>query len=149
MLETLRTAVEVLPQLVSELQSGQSGRTDVTQLAARAHALASGREVPAGPPAVPATAPAAAPSVAAPLADSATVVLRGGLPAEALPAGAAPEAPAAAARSEPQAADAAPVSYTHLDVYKRQVLHRALFECRTARRGGAGLVSSQRAATGR
>jgi len=106
-LETLRTAVEVLPQLVSELQSGQSGRTDVTQLAARAHALASGREVPAGPPAVPATAPAAAPSVAAPLADSATVVLRGGLPAEALPAGAAPEAPAAAARSEPQAADAA------------------------------------------
>ena len=43
-LETLRAAVNVLPNLVSELESGHSGRTDVTRLAARAHALASGRE---------------------------------------------------------------------------------------------------------
>jgi chemosensory pili system protein ChpA (sensor histidine kinase/response regulator) len=46
-LETLRAAVEVLPQLVTDLESGHAGRTDVTRLAARAHALASGRDVPA------------------------------------------------------------------------------------------------------
>ena len=68
-LETLRAAVEVLPQLVTDLESGHAGRTDVTRLAARAHALASGRDVPA----------------------ISTV--------------------------EPTAA----VSYTHLDVYKRQI----------------------------
>ena len=45
-LETLRMAVNVLPQLVAELEAGASGRTDVTPLAARAHALASGRELP-------------------------------------------------------------------------------------------------------
>ena len=46
-LETLRAAVEVLPQLVTDLETGHAGGTDVTRLAARAHALASGRDVPA------------------------------------------------------------------------------------------------------
>jgi chemosensory pili system protein ChpA (sensor histidine kinase/response regulator) len=54
-LETLRAAVNVLPALVSDLESGHSGRTDVSRLAARAHALASGRD-PA--PAVPTPAEA-------------------------------------------------------------------------------------------
>ncbi|MGH8230435.1 MAG: Hpt domain-containing protein, partial [Steroidobacteraceae bacterium] len=43
-LQTLRAAVSALPQLVSELESGNRGRTDLSALAARAHALASGRE---------------------------------------------------------------------------------------------------------
>ena len=47
-LETLRAAIEVLPTLVADLESGHGGRTDVSRLAARAHALASGRE-PATP----------------------------------------------------------------------------------------------------
>jgi chemosensory pili system protein ChpA (sensor histidine kinase/response regulator) len=50
MLETLRAAVAVLPSMVADLESGQGGRTDVSRLAARAHALASGREqAPAAP----------------------------------------------------------------------------------------------------
>ncbi|HXR19061.1 MAG TPA: Hpt domain-containing protein, partial [Steroidobacteraceae bacterium] len=43
-LETLRAAINVLPTLVADLASGHGGRTDVSRLAARAHALASGRE---------------------------------------------------------------------------------------------------------
>jgi chemosensory pili system protein ChpA (sensor histidine kinase/response regulator) len=49
-LETLRQAVGVLPTLVADLEAGHGGRTDVSALAARAHALASGREpTPAAP----------------------------------------------------------------------------------------------------
>ncbi|MGC2463195.1 MAG: Hpt domain-containing protein, partial [Steroidobacteraceae bacterium] len=43
-LQTLREAITALPQLVAELESGSADRTDLTPLAARAHALASGRE---------------------------------------------------------------------------------------------------------
>jgi chemosensory pili system protein ChpA (sensor histidine kinase/response regulator) len=43
-LQTLRESVAALPQLVAELESGSADRTDLTSLAARAHALASGRE---------------------------------------------------------------------------------------------------------
>ena len=53
-LETLRSAVDVLPRLVADLDSGHGGRTDVSALAARAHALASGRE---GTPSPPGAAP--------------------------------------------------------------------------------------------
>jgi chemosensory pili system protein ChpA (sensor histidine kinase/response regulator) len=49
-LETLRSAVEILPALVADLASGNGGRTDVARLAARAHALASGRDPMAAPP---------------------------------------------------------------------------------------------------
>ncbi|HEY6452306.1 MAG TPA: Hpt domain-containing protein [Steroidobacteraceae bacterium] len=70
-LETLRSAVAVLPTLVADLESGHGGRTDVTRLAARAHALASGRDSAAaefareaaplaGPSAASFTAPSAA-----------------------------------------------------------------------------------------
>ena len=45
-LELLRTAVATMPQLVSELADGRAGRTDVSELVARAHAFASGREPP-------------------------------------------------------------------------------------------------------
>jgi chemosensory pili system protein ChpA (sensor histidine kinase/response regulator) len=43
-LEVLREAVRLLPQLVSELEAGVAGRTDTSALIARAYALASGRE---------------------------------------------------------------------------------------------------------
>jgi len=49
-LETLRQAVNVLPSLVADLEAGHGGRTDVARLAARAHALASGREPVAAAP---------------------------------------------------------------------------------------------------
>jgi chemosensory pili system protein ChpA (sensor histidine kinase/response regulator) len=43
-LQTLRESIAALPQLVTELESGSADRTDLTSLAAHAHALASGRE---------------------------------------------------------------------------------------------------------
>jgi chemosensory pili system protein ChpA (sensor histidine kinase/response regulator) len=59
-LETLRAAVTVLPQLVAELESGRAGRTDVAPLVARAYALATGRDGVAAGPVAPSAAPAAA-----------------------------------------------------------------------------------------
>jgi chemosensory pili system protein ChpA (sensor histidine kinase/response regulator) len=108
-LEILRTAVEVLPQLVAELQAGQSGRTDVTQLSARAHALASGREAPAlvveapaivpaaptAPPSLPASEPAAAAPTATDVLRASAATVAGPPPAIAAPTvPAAPELPA-------------------------------------------------------
>jgi chemosensory pili system protein ChpA (sensor histidine kinase/response regulator) len=43
-LEILRSADKLLPRLVSELAAGHPGRTDVSDVVARAHACASGRE---------------------------------------------------------------------------------------------------------
>ena len=43
-LQTLRAAIAGLPQLIAELEAGNPDRTDLAPLAARAHALASGRE---------------------------------------------------------------------------------------------------------
>jgi chemosensory pili system protein ChpA (sensor histidine kinase/response regulator) len=60
-LETLRSAMEVLPKLVAELEPSHLGRTDVAILAARAHALASGRDGP--PPSAPGPAATRAPLV--------------------------------------------------------------------------------------
>jgi len=52
-LQTLRAAIAGLPTLIAELESGSSDRTDMTPLAARAHALASGREEIAAAPISP------------------------------------------------------------------------------------------------
>jgi chemosensory pili system protein ChpA (sensor histidine kinase/response regulator) len=90
-LEVLRMAVEVLPRLVAELQAGQPGRTDVTPLAARAHALASGREVPAGALEAPTAAPPTAPAPSPPAPVSAAA-------APAVPATTEPAVPDAALR---------------------------------------------------
>jgi chemosensory pili system protein ChpA (sensor histidine kinase/response regulator) len=61
-LQTLRAAIAGLPTLIAELESGSSDRTDMTPLAARAHALASGREEIAAVPIPPApTLPDATP----------------------------------------------------------------------------------------
>jgi chemosensory pili system protein ChpA (sensor histidine kinase/response regulator) len=43
-LQTLRAAIAGLPQLIAELESGSPDRGELAPLAARAHALASGRE---------------------------------------------------------------------------------------------------------
>jgi chemosensory pili system protein ChpA (sensor histidine kinase/response regulator) len=67
-LETLRSAMDVLPKLVAELDPTHVGRTDVARLAARAHALANGRDTPPTPPGasapLPPSAPAATPASA-------------------------------------------------------------------------------------
>jgi chemosensory pili system protein ChpA (sensor histidine kinase/response regulator) len=79
-LNTLREAVALLPQLVAELGEGAKSRTQPAQLVARAHALAAGQEAPAfqAAPAVEARAePApqvpepAPPAVPEPMAESA------------------------------------------------------------------------------
>jgi chemosensory pili system protein ChpA (sensor histidine kinase/response regulator) len=101
-LEVLRTAVGLMPQLVAELASGSPGGTDVSQLVARAHAYASGREqLPASapavvvPPPVPPPAPASAPTAAAAAAPASVPGVAGSLAAapvmrpSAQPAGAA------------------------------------------------------------
>src|ERR1700691_4535148 len=63
-LQTLREAIAALPRLVVELESGGADRTDLTPLAARAHALASGREDLAASALAPAPAAAATASAA-------------------------------------------------------------------------------------
>ncbi|HEX4377696.1 MAG TPA: Hpt domain-containing protein [Steroidobacteraceae bacterium] len=67
-LETLRTAIDQLPKLVDELEPGSTGRTDVSALASRIHALASGRD-PNAPAPQPSVSP---PAVAAPVPPAAT-----------------------------------------------------------------------------
>ncbi|HWG76571.1 MAG TPA: Hpt domain-containing protein [Steroidobacteraceae bacterium] len=89
-LEVLRTAVGLMPQLVAELAAGAPGGTDVSQLVARAHAYASGREQPT------------ATSTAAPATGSVGAATAG--PAAATSASAPPAAPVA--RPLPEAADA-------------------------------------------
>src|SRR5438874_327223 len=46
-LEVLRAAVGALPELITQLQTREPLRTDVSAIAARAHALAAGRQAPA------------------------------------------------------------------------------------------------------
>ncbi len=92
-LEILRNAVKVLPQLVTELAEGNSGRTDVSQLVARAHACASGRE-PIGSASVRASAseralPASDASSLSIAAEGAVAVTA--VPAESQPAHTAPQ----------------------------------------------------------
>ena len=71
LLETLRTAIDQLPKLVDELEPGSTGRTDVSALASRIHALASGRDpnAPAPQPSVPLPSVAAPPAAAASAAE--------------------------------------------------------------------------------
>ncbi len=76
-LETLRTAIDQLPKLVDELEPGSTGRTDVSALASRAHALASGRD-PNAPAPQPAVSPPVAPApvtVAAPAVEQVQAVV--------------------------------------------------------------------------
>jgi chemosensory pili system protein ChpA (sensor histidine kinase/response regulator) len=114
-LELLRSAVGLMPQLVSELAQDQEGRTDVTQLVARAHAFASGREQPigtdagrtlAGMTAVLAGAPVSKTTASADGADAAPAAgaVAGSSPKHAAPSEAAAATPAAPAVVESAAA---------------------------------------------
>jgi chemosensory pili system protein ChpA (sensor histidine kinase/response regulator) len=59
-LQTLRAAIAGLPQLIAELESGSPDRGELAPLAARAHALASGREdIALTPTSIPFTSTAA------------------------------------------------------------------------------------------
>jgi chemosensory pili system protein ChpA (sensor histidine kinase/response regulator) len=112
-LATLRAAVGLLPKLVDEIGTGPANRTSATELVARAHALAAGRDGAAQPEAAPAPAPAEAARASAGAAQewAATELLT---PAEAaaIVAAAVPERPrtpalAASAPAAVAAADAA------------------------------------------
>jgi chemosensory pili system protein ChpA (sensor histidine kinase/response regulator) len=100
-LQTLRSAIAGLPQLIAELESGNPNRADLAPLAARAHALASGREDMVGTALeIPAAAPAAAAALAA---SAATAPAATPAAAEPLPAQLPAEAPLEA-EPEPDAA---------------------------------------------
>ena len=61
-LGTLRAAIELLPQLVAEISAAPANRTPPTQLVARAHALAAGRDAAPQPEADAAAAAASEPT---------------------------------------------------------------------------------------
>jgi chemosensory pili system protein ChpA (sensor histidine kinase/response regulator) len=115
-LETLRTAVKALPELVEQLENGTALRTDFTAIASRAHALAAGRQSPrtadgaeeeAEPGSTTTSAGARAAAASAPR--PAAAAPRPATPAPARPA-AAPAAaatPAAPVTSAPAAASGA------------------------------------------
>jgi chemosensory pili system protein ChpA (sensor histidine kinase/response regulator) len=99
-LQTLRSAIAGLPQLIAELESGHPDRADLAPLAARAHALASGREDSATtaiqlPPVAPVAVASATPVAVAP--PSAAVTAQPTPPPP-------PAAPATEATAEPDAA---------------------------------------------
>jgi chemosensory pili system protein ChpA (sensor histidine kinase/response regulator) len=115
-LEVLREAVRMLPQLVAELESGQPGRTDTAALIARAHALAAGRDA-AGPGAAPSRA-APAPATAAPPAAPPAPAAATRPPAPPSPAP-QPAAPAPVARA-PSAAPVLEQDQALRDIYARE-----------------------------
>jgi chemosensory pili system protein ChpA (sensor histidine kinase/response regulator) len=128
-LETLRAAVEVLPKLVADLESGHSGRTDVSQLAARAHALASGHEAASVaseylrhlPRSVAAEAPEAVAAASAPPAPAAPAPEP--MPAPISAPQAVPEPVAAAAPPEIADTDFAP-AIAQVDPLLREIYAR-------------------------
>jgi chemosensory pili system protein ChpA (sensor histidine kinase/response regulator) len=120
-LEAMRDAIAALPQMIDHLEKRSPVTADVAGIAARAHALAAGREPPAsGRPAASLLAQEVAPAAAAPsapIAGEATSESDGfNLAPEESPPPAAvelePEAPLAAAEptplSEPEPPQAAP-----------------------------------------
>jgi len=120
-LETLRAAVNVLPALVDDLKSGHSGRTDVSRLSARAHALASGRDPSAPPEPAPAPLPPpfasdsvtpgsglALPRAAAAMRSPAATERAPPAPTASNPTASTPPAPAAFAQAPPAEAPPAP-----------------------------------------
>ncbi|MBS0581438.1 MAG: Hpt domain-containing protein [Proteobacteria bacterium] len=108
-IETLRSAVAALPELIAQLESGTPVRADMNAVSSRAHALAAGRATP--PPRT------AAEDVAA------TGTQRAAALAPAAPGPAARPAPAAApapAASPPAAATPTVTDDTLRDIYARE-----------------------------
>ncbi len=87
-LETLRAAVAVLPQLIEQLAGGPPPKADTGAIVARAHALAAGRGSPAAPPVEP-DAEVATESPTAVFVEPPPIQRRPGTPAPRAPLGAA------------------------------------------------------------
>ncbi|MDE2449879.1 MAG: Hpt domain-containing protein, partial [Gammaproteobacteria bacterium] len=120
-LEVLRDAIAALPQMIEHLDNGSPVTADVARIAARAHALASGRQPPASqraasaaPAGHPAAAGASAPSAdeSAQLEASNSIVLA--VEPEVEAAAAEPPAPQAAAPAS------APMDEALREIYTRE-----------------------------
>src|SRR5438876_486445 len=120
-LETLRAGVAALPEVITQLQTREAPRTDVTAISTRAHALAAGGRVSApgasdqGDEEATAETQTGLGAVAGP----ATAAARRSAPAKAAPA-ARPAARAGAAPAAQAPARQAPPDDTLRDIYARE-----------------------------
>src|SRR5947208_2363853 len=121
-LETLRAGVAALPEVITQLQTREAPRTDVTAIATRAHALAAGGRVSAPGASDQGDEEAAAetqPGRLGAVAGPATAAARRSAPAKAAPA-ARPAARAGAAPPAQARARQAPPDDTLRDIYARE-----------------------------
>src|SRR5213080_490594 len=120
-LETLRAGVAALPEVITQLQTREAPRTDVTAIATRAHALAAGGRVsaPGASDQGDEEAAAATQTGLGAGAGPATAAARRSAPAKAPPA-ARPAARAGAAPPAQAPARQAPPDDTLRDIYARE-----------------------------
>jgi chemosensory pili system protein ChpA (sensor histidine kinase/response regulator) len=122
-IETLRSAVAALPELITQLESGAPVRADMNAISSRAHALAAGRATP--PPRTAAEDAAATGTQRAPAI------------AAAVPEPAPRLAPAAAPTPPPAAAKPTVTDDTLRDIYARETAtHIATVRAYLAREAG-------------
>src|SRR6266699_6993293 len=117
-LETLRAGVAALPEVITQLQTREAPRTDVTAISTRAHALAAGGRVSA-PDQGDEEAAAQTQTGLGAVAGPATAAARRSAPAKAAPA-ARPGARAGAAPAAQAPARQAPPDDTLRDIYARE-----------------------------
>src|SRR5487761_399335 len=122
-LDVLRDAIAALPQMIERLEKGSPAAADVAGIAARAHALASGRQPPSGARAATAArvaeaARAAESSLVIPeeIADSFSVIAEPAAPQPATQAA----APAPASESARQAPPPASMDEALREIYTRE-----------------------------
>src|SRR5438270_491479 len=120
-LEALRAGVAALPEVITQLQTREAPRTDVTAISTRAHALAAGGRVsaPGGSDQGDEEAAAETQTGLGAVAGPATAAARRSAPAKAAPAP-RPAARAGAAPPATAAARQAPPDDTLRDIYARQ-----------------------------
>ncbi|MDE2050079.1 MAG: Hpt domain-containing protein [Gammaproteobacteria bacterium] len=118
-LEVLRDAIAALPQMIDHLEKGGPVAAPVAEIAARAHALASGRQ-----PASAVRAAAGRPQGSAPAPESTLVEAADSVSLAAEPATPAPArvatAAAAAPQPAPRAASPAPMDEALREIYARE-----------------------------
>jgi len=119
-LETLRSAVAALPEIIAQLESGAPVKTDVGAISSRAHALAAGRSAPvARAETAEDEATSVAAAVSAPPTSSTTISRRLTLPPTAAADNVPLPRPPAPARPPASAAQALPDD-TLRDIYARE-----------------------------
>src|SRR5207253_1469551 len=120
-LEALRAGVAALPEVITQLQTREAPRTDVTAISTRAHALAAGGRVsaPGGSDQGDEEAAAETQTGLGAVAGPATAAARRSAPAKAAPAP-RPAARAGAAPPATAAARQAPPDDTLRDIYARE-----------------------------